>query len=47
MALKLKQENNKFLVKGSKGELIAPINEVVVNIDKNIIRVEPKENFPK
>ena len=42
--VEVKKENNKFLVKGSKGELTAPISdEVVVNIDKNIIRVEPKE----
>ena len=42
--VEVKKENNKFFVKGSKGELSAPINDsIFVNIENNEIKVELKE----
>ena len=43
--VEVKKIDNKFLVKGSKGELSAPLNEVVdVTINEKVIKVELKEN---
>lgn len=42
--VEVKQEQNKFLVKGSKGELSAPVNDAIkVTIDDKVIKVEPKD----
>ncbi len=44
----VKKENNKFLVKGSKGELIALISENVdVNVKDKVIHVVPKDQNPR
>ena len=46
--VEVKKIDNKFLVKGSKGELSAPLNEVVdVTINEKVIKVELKENNVK
>ena len=46
--VEVKKENNKFLVKGSKGELIAPIDaNVNVNVKDKVIHVVPKDNNPR
>ena len=46
--VEVKKLDNKFLVKGSKGELSAPLNEVVdVTIDEKVIKVELKNNNVK
>ena len=43
--VEVKKIDNKFLVKGSKGELSAPLNEVVdVTINEKVIKVELKDN---
>ena len=43
--VEVKKEDNKFLVKGSKGELIAPIDDSVdVTIVEKVIKVELKNN---
>ena len=45
--VEVKKENNQFIVKGSKGELSAPVsNTVDVTINDNIIRIEPKTKTP-
>ena len=42
--IEVKKEGNKFFVKGSKGELSAPISEAIdVTIDQKVIKVEPKD----
>ena len=42
--VEVKKENNQFIVKGSKGELSAPVsNTVDVIINDNTIRIEPKD----
>ena len=42
--VEVKKENNQFIVKGSKGELSAPVsNTVDVVINDNIIKLEPKD----
>tara|TARA_B100000900_G_scaffold410222_1_gene427617 strand:- start:586 stop:1119 length:534 start_codon:yes stop_codon:yes gene_type:complete len=42
--VEVKTENNKFLVKGSNGELIAPIHDTVdVNIKDKVIQVVTKD----
>ena len=42
--VEVKKENNNFLVKGSKGELTAPISDIVdVIINENVIKVELKD----
>ena len=44
VGVEVKKENNQFIIKGSKGELSAPIsNTVDVMINDNVIRVEPKD----
>ena len=46
--VEVKKVDNKFLVKGSKGELSAPLNEIVdVKINEKKIKVELKDNNPK
>ena len=46
--VEVKKEHNKFLVKGSKGELTAPIdNSINVTIDEKVIKVEPKNKVSK
>ena len=46
--VEVKKENDKFWVKGSKGELIAPIDDnVEVTIAEKIIKVKLKNNSPK
>ena len=46
--VEVKKENNKFWVKGTKGELIAPIHDgVEVNITENVIKVELKNKASK
>ncbi len=43
--VEVKKIDNKFLVKGSKGELSAPLNKVVdVTINEKVIKVELKDN---
>ena len=43
--VEVKKENNTFLVKGSKGELSAPLSDVVeVIINEKVIKVELKDN---
>ena len=46
--VEVKKIDNKFLVKGSKGELSGPLNEVVdVTINEKVIKVELKDNNVK
>ena len=46
--VEVKKEDNKFLVKGSKGELIAPIDQnVEVTIAEKVIKVELKDKASK
>ena len=46
--VEVKKVDNKFLVKGSKGELSAPLDEIVdVIINEKEIKVELKEKNPK
>ena len=41
--VEVKQDDNTFIVKGSKGELYAPVSDMVeVTINENVISVEPK-----
>ena len=42
--VEVKKVDNKFLAKGNKGELYAPISETVeVIIDQKVVKVEPKD----
>ena len=42
--VEVKKVDNNFLVKGTKGELSAPISETVeVIIEQNVIKIEPKD----
>ena len=46
--VEVKKEDNKFLVKGSKGELIAPIDQnVEVTIAEKVVKVELKDKAAK
>ena len=46
--VEVKKVDSKFLVKGSKGELTAPLNEIVdVTINEKEIRVELNDNNAK
>ena len=46
--VEVKKEDNKFLVKGSKGELSAPLHDSVeVIINENVIKVELKDKNAK
>ncbi len=46
--VEVKKENNKFLVKGSKGELTAPIDDSIsVTIVEKVIKVELKNKVSK
>ena len=46
--VEVKKVDNKFLIKGSKGELIAPLNEIVdVIINEKEIKVELKDKNAK
>ncbi len=46
--VEVKKEDNKFLVKGSKGELIAPIDQnVEVTIAEKVVKIELKDKAAK
>ena len=46
--VEVKKEDNKFWVRGSKGELTAPIDDSIkVTIDEKVIKVEPKNKAKK